>query len=637
MRRRVAYPLLLFLLLSPGSAFPGPAAPDGAGYQDELLDAARRLGLSGERYWDVLLHYKGGPGQRRSLVDDPRFFLSPRGKADPEAELEAAVSGFFEAGGEEKETPRCRFPARYAWLSERLAVDPARIPPVSCPSLDWKTARIDARRASLVFATGHLNSPASMYGHTFLRIDPAYESPLLAHAVNYAATTDPRDGGFTYAFKGIFGLYPGYYSILPYYDKVKEYHGMDQRDLWEYPLRLSPEQVRRMTLHVLDLQEIGSDYYFFGENCSYNLLFLLEAAAPEASLTERFGPWTIPADTVKAVKEAGLLESPAYRPSQVRQIRALAESLGDEGAGRAAAVADGALPPSEAAADGASPGERARALDAAAETVQLRYMKRQLSEEAFRKRYLPILAERSRIAGAGTERPAVPRPAPPDRGHGSSRASLGGGVRGDDAFVEAGYRPAYHELLDDGDGYTEGSEIDFLNLAVRWWLEEDRVRLHRLDLVRIVSLAPRDRFFRPVSWKVLASVRDREFRDDRREAAFVLNPGGGFAWSPWEGSLLSALLETEAAASEGYDDGYAVAAGISGVAAIRLSRPLRLLLEARRTFGFLGDTRQGSRFDAAARLGVRLGQDLSLFLEGEREDAEGIHEFEGKATVNLYF
>ena len=74
----------------------------------------------------------------------------------------------------------------------------------------------------MVFASAHMSAPASMFGHTFLRVDSAYESPLLSYAVNYAATINRSDGGIAYAFKGIFGFYPGYYSILPYYEKVRE-------------------------------------------------------------------------------------------------------------------------------------------------------------------------------------------------------------------------------------------------------------------------------------------------------------------------------------------------------------------------------------------------------------------------------
>ncbi|MGE5189437.1 MAG: DUF4105 domain-containing protein, partial [Gemmatimonadota bacterium] len=524
MRRLLACPLLFALLL------PRAAAAGGDPYAAALKEEASRQRLADDRYWDILLHYKKGLFGRKSLVDDPRFFLAPRGKTDPAAELAATIDGFFESGLDEEDSPRCRFPARFAWLSGRLGIDASRLPAASCPTLDNNLRRIDPRSAALIFAAGHMNAPASMFGHTLLRIDSSYASPLLSYAVNYAATIDPADSGISYAFKGIFGLYPGYYSILPYYEKVKEYHGMDQRDLWEYRLNLPEEDVRRMVLHVMELQGIYSDYFFFGENCSYNLLFLLEAGAPSARLTERFGGWTVPADTVRAALSEGLLSPPVYRPSQARRIRHIAATLDDDAIARAVAVIDG-TETAEKAAEGIPEDERARLLDLASETIQLRYMKRQIGKDAFQKRFLEVLSARSRLADAAGELPPIPAPVRPDEGHGSSRASLAAGVRKDAFFVEAGVRPAYHDLLDADGGYTAGSQIDFLNAVVRYYPEDDRFRLHRLDLVHIVSLAERDAFFRPVSWKVYGGIMDKPFPGTPGAAVAVLSPGGGFAWA----------------------------------------------------------------------------------------------------------
>jgi hypothetical protein len=44
--------------------------------------------------------------------------------------------------------------------------------------------------------------------------------------------------------KVLTGQYPGEYSIMPYYRKVKEYGDFESRDLWEYELNLTPEETR---------------------------------------------------------------------------------------------------------------------------------------------------------------------------------------------------------------------------------------------------------------------------------------------------------------------------------------------------------------------------------------------------------
>jgi len=86
-------------------------------------------------YWHTLLHYKKtffGLGVH-SLVDDPRFFLAPSGKSDPQAELEATLQSLFSVEEDEAQHPVCRFIARYHWLSEKLKIDPSRLPVPECP------------------------------------------------------------------------------------------------------------------------------------------------------------------------------------------------------------------------------------------------------------------------------------------------------------------------------------------------------------------------------------------------------------------------------------------------------------------------------------------------------------------------
>jgi hypothetical protein len=75
---------------------------------------------------------------------------------------------------------------------------------------------------------------------------------------------------------------------MPYYLKVREYSDLENRDIWEYELNLTPEEIDRLLMHAWELGPIHFDYYFFDENCAYHLLGLLEAARPDLTLTEGF-------------------------------------------------------------------------------------------------------------------------------------------------------------------------------------------------------------------------------------------------------------------------------------------------------------------------------------------------------------
>ena len=161
-----------------------------------------------------MLHYTPNIfGGVTSEEDDEGFFLSPDGKNDPQAELDATIGQFFvpDLVGRSKQPAQCAFIARYHWLKERLAADPARLPPIPCERFDRWRAELNPEGMSLIFPAAFMNNPASMFGHTFLRIDQkgqTEQTRILAYTIDYAAQVPP-DVGLEYGIKGIFGGYRG--------------------------------------------------------------------------------------------------------------------------------------------------------------------------------------------------------------------------------------------------------------------------------------------------------------------------------------------------------------------------------------------------------------------------------------------
>ncbi|MEI8617212.1 DUF4105 domain-containing protein [Pseudoalteromonas sp. B193] len=80
--------------------------------------------------------------------------------------------------------------------------------------------------------------------------DQTRHKELLAFAVNFAAEPDGSDNAAMYALKGLIGSYPGKFSLMPYYKKVREYNDLESRDIWEYKLNLSEPQVELILLHL---------------------------------------------------------------------------------------------------------------------------------------------------------------------------------------------------------------------------------------------------------------------------------------------------------------------------------------------------------------------------------------------------
>jgi len=224
------------------SVFAEAQGPNDNPYLRELIEQAMQAKLADEREWHVLLHYQPnlfGKGVT-SMQDDPGFFMAPTGKTDPQAELAATLAQFFsdELVGRSKQQAQCAFVARYHWLKEKLNFDDRRLPPQLCERFTRWFNEFNAQSISVIFPTGFMNNPASMFGHTFLRIDAKGQTPqtrILDYTINYAAEVPPNAGP-EYAIKGIFGGYRGHFSTIPYYLKVQEYRDIENRDIWEYRL-----------------------------------------------------------------------------------------------------------------------------------------------------------------------------------------------------------------------------------------------------------------------------------------------------------------------------------------------------------------------------------------------------------------
>lgn len=639
-RRSVRIPVFLSLLFTlslpcAGAEPPQPRTAEGTpAYVERLVEEGRRLQLHADRYWRTLLHYQRTLTGLQSLVDDPRFFLSPRGKRDPAAELEATIRSFFLLPTPDAKHPVCRFVARYHWIKERLGLDPATLPAGECVPFTRLIADMKPASTTLVFPASHMNSPASMFGHTLLAYETESGSKLLAYAVNYSAVTTETFGPL-FAVKGLFGLYQGYFSVLPYYAKLQEYSDLDQRDLWEYSLTFTREETIRSIMHVYELDGIASDYFFFDENCSYNLLFLLDAGRPSLALTDRTVPWVIPVDTIRKAEAAGLISRAVYRPSKTTRIQHLASLLDDGERRLARAAARGEAGPERILAAGMPRQDAIRTLDLAVEYLQYQYAKREVTQEVYTDRFLKLLGGRSTLGALEGGRDEAAVPPRPEAGHRSNRLQVGVGVKKGEAFQEIRLRPAYHALTDPSGGYLAGSQIVFLDTRLRYSDEGHDVTLEQLDLVDIVSVAPRDDFFTPLSWKVTAGLARRTMRDGRDRLVGLLSPGSGLAVRLGPLGLGYAMLEVDANLGDRLEEKYAVGAGGSFGILAQITRRWSLAVSGRGLYYGLGD--RHSLLEAKAAQGFALTPNLAISAEVVRRRAQSFYQTEGTVSLAVFF
>jgi hypothetical protein len=620
---------VFFALLVPCAA---AGAADDPAYLRELVERSRELRLAERPEWRKLLHYEPdlvGPGLH-GLLDSPAFYNSPRGKTDPRAELEATLAAFFS-----DEQKQCAFTGRRAWLDEELQFDPHRLPRAACPRYEEWHAALNAHHLTLVFASAYINNPSSMYGHTLLRIDARDQDErtrLLGYAVNSAAVAGEETGSVAFAVKGLLGGYPGTFSILPYYVKVREYSDLENRDLWEYEIALAPHEMERVLRHLWEVLPAYYDYYFFDENCSYHLLGLLQVARPELELTAPFRWWALPSDTVRVLTQTpGLVARTVYRPANATLIGARRDTMSKEERSIAKDL-------SHARAGGR---DAARALPSAREAAVLEAAHDYLNyRRATGTNQVPdaarlareLLVERSAL-DVPSQMPAIPVPARPDHGHGTKRMLLGGGKRDSRDFQELRLRASYHDLLDAQAGYPRGAQIQFGDTALRHY-QDGGVRLEHFVPFDVVSLAPRDDFFDPLSWQGSIGWRRMFLRNGSDPLMTTATGGAGGTWAT-ERMLFYAMADASFRAHHDLERGFGLGAGARAGALLDPSPAWRVHAYVRGLGYFLGESDQPRALGLDQRFS--LGRDSALRLDLSRNRESGRDYGAGSLSLMLYF
>ena len=630
--------LLLILLLAPASPVDAGEPPENA-YLVELINQGLQAKLASEREWHLLLHYRKDLfGGHTSEQDDPGFFMSPDGKTDPQAELDATLKQFFseELVGRSKQPAQCAFIARYEWLRNQLRFDETRLPPMSCERFERWFADFEAQSITLIFPSAFLNNPASMFGHTLLRVDQRGQTDstrILAYTINYAADVPP-DAGMAYPIRGIFGWYLGYFSTIPYYLKVREYRDIENRDIWEYRLNYTEHQVRRLLMHAWELGNASFDYFFFKENCSYHLLALLDYADPTLHLTDEFLFWTVPADTVRLIaSKPGLVSGIAYRPSRSNVIRRKRESL-------PASERELAHRLTQDLGELTSPAfvqlgltKQAFLLDLASDYLRYRIDTTDEPPPELKERNRAVLTARSQLRIPSQEFTVVPFAKQPELGHKTSRASVGAGWRNDDTFEEVTVRAGYHDLLDPEIGYTPDAQIEIASLNARHYNRADQTRIERATLANVLSLSPIDSVFHAPSWKINAGMNTIRFGSCQLCSNGVLNGGIGAAVeSHWlKREVVFAFAEAEANYSRAYEEDYRVGGGGTVGLLADLTDRWKLMASGTYLRYALGDNSDDFRWFAGQR--YTLSQNWALRLEYNHRD----HDNDVVFSVQAFF
>ncbi|MGD9699585.1 DUF4105 domain-containing protein [Acinetobacter haemolyticus] len=527
------------------------------------MERAAQQKLDQDITW-LRLMYADKQGQ--SEVSYAGYFLSPNGQVDLKQELQANIQALFQPAAP-NQSLRCRFPARSQWLMQQLHISEQQLPVVTCPELDDWIGQIKPYKATLIYATDFMGNPSSMFGHTLLRLDPQDQKQLnlVSYAVNYAATVTEGEG-WSFAWNGLTGQYPGEYSLMPYYRKVKEYGDLESRDLWEYELSLTPDETRFLVQHIWEMKHVSFPYYFVSDNCAYSLLGLLDLVRPALNLKQQFKVAAIPVETIKAIERQGLVKETIYRPALETQLLSQARQHGKSLAKVAHQVAFAEPIEMSRQMEAYQDLDKAKILEMAYDDLYLQFIGRKVEPVFAQPRLRQLLSMRSEIdLEKQRQQPQRPK-VDPTQAHDARHFLVNMGELQGEKFVELGHRQAYHDLIDPQGGFRTGTQLLFWDGSIQY--RDDELKLEHFDVLSVNSYNPITPFKMPLSWgfnfgwKQEALEQNGQFSEQEQHGIANLQVQMGYSYAnPAREHLCYMQLQNHIQAGKALDQGWRVGMG----------------------------------------------------------------------------
>lgn len=512
------------------------------------LSSDKIVELSQSRAWKKILYYAPSWFRgEKSLVDDSRFFTSESGHTNPKDELLGTLRAFSQKDDSLRQDALCKYPARRFILERELGLtfEDSDTKSTSDICRRYRTFRntVVSESVSLVFSSYFPDNPASLFGHTLLKFDRkisdnskhSKSSALLDYGLNHSAFPT-TDNPILYPLMGLSGMFPGMIDITPYYVKVQEYNNAESRDLWEYRLNLTPDEVSLILLSVFELSTHKIDYFYFDDNCSYLMLAVLDVARPSLDLTSKFNAWVIPVDTIRVIGHVpSLVTEINFRPSNIRKYAHLESQLTSNERESLRQLLGNPLKDAHAKTQNHNTFERTsrhqsaflsplkkltvtektRVIDTALEYIDtVEKLSGAREPKTWGQERKVLLTHRSEL-GTKSDFDALELPSAeaPHLSYPPTRLSLGVVHEGitlkeNQLSYLIGWRPALHSLQNPVSGMSPDLGIEFLNLEARYSPSRN-VRIRNLRLISIESVGVSRPLMGSKSWAFEIGFQER--------------------------------------------------------------------------------------------------------------------------------
>ena len=162
--------------------------------------------------------------------------------------------------------------------------------------------------ASFVLVAESQSSLASMFGHSFLKLEGRNKK----HGLSYYNSVNSSILSY---LNVIIGNSNGIYVLMPYDEMKHSYVQKEKRSLWEFRLKLSEQEREQLKALIKQLQGKVDKYNFFYNNCNSQIEALLASVNENFKYNALKGVKT-PLEYAKYLTHANLVEEIVYIPSK---------------------------------------------------------------------------------------------------------------------------------------------------------------------------------------------------------------------------------------------------------------------------------------------------------------------------------
>ena len=408
----------------------------------------------------------------------------------------------------------CRFPARKRFLAEHLP-HIAFPEPEICQGLKTFRQAAPTSKVSIVFAAENLFYPSSELGHTMLVLTGTKPGiGKVRHAVSFFTHLNIAKLPIEIWDSLVHGK-EGVFLVSPFQEKVYQYRDLEQRNLWEFDLRLTPKQITLMHDHIWEVRYANYPYFFQSMNCATIVLKILKAVEAKIDISDY---WVTPKDVIRTVHKRDLISLATVNLSKSSAIRIL-EHQTKEPVAKAIADLDYEVLTSKEAKD----------VDHKIAQLYLDrlYLEEDIDQVTYKEKSSFIDKNRSNKLGQfGYSLDYSPLASLPD-----SQFSVGAGQINGSSGLNFKLLPASHRLEDDNRAQGAETAMELMSLSFDYILESNSLALDYFYLYSARILLPRTTLSKAKSGRFALGLSRNDPLNHPLRSLPVINGGVGYTYA----------------------------------------------------------------------------------------------------------